>query len=343
MFGKVFESLYNKVLVNIVVDRLKTTVYIEVCSKTNVIDSVEEVFNTISLTKGMKEFISSYTAESPYFYISILDTSVEQGAIPTCTKNRISHYKDLSSSISKCFNKKWTYYSSQDELYAIERKYENIGIDFIFSPFILLADFFKDKIDTHMALFILIQDTHISLSVFHNSELLYSEHLDLENSIDSDDDMLMYAEEVGDIDIDIDDSIDLDDIDAMDELDSFDDFGDIEDLDSIEDSEDFLETGDAEEEFHQEKEKEEEIPVNEADGFNEDYQRFLLIQSSINRFYKDEKYESEFIQSVYMADGIGVSQDLKRYLEEEMFMDVYSRQVEIAVSLCDMTKMELDI
>ena len=31
-----------------------------------------------------------------------------------------------------------------------------------------------------------------------------------------------------------------------------------------------------------------------SDGFNEDYQRFLLIQGSLNSFYKDPKYESQF-------------------------------------------------
>jgi len=102
-----------------------------------------------------------------------------------------------------------------------------------------------------------------------------------------------------------------------------------------------LESADVEEEFHQEVE-EQEMPTHESDGFNEDYQRFLLIQSSINNFYKDEKYESAFIQNVYMADGVGISLDLKRYLEEEMFMDVYTRRIDLPSSLCNMAKLELD-
>ena len=339
MFGKIFESLYNKVFVNIIVDRSKTTVYVELCSKTEVTGSDEEVFESTALKSDMREFIAQYASESPYSYISILDTSLNQGAIPTCIKNRTSYYQDLSSSISRCHDKKWTFYTSQEELYSIERKYEKIGIDFVFSPFTILANFFKDKLESDMALFILVQDSFISLSVFSKSQLLYAQHLDLENSSDSDD-MLMYEDSTEDIDID--EGIDLADIDAIEEIDSFDDFGDIEDLDSIEDSDDFLESIDVEEEFHQEIEAQE-MPANESDGFNEDYQRFLLIQSSINNFYKDEKYEGSFIQNVYMADGIGISQDLKRYLEEEMFMDVYIRQIDLPSSLCDLAKLELNL
>ena len=337
MISKIFESLYNKVFVNIVVDRDKSTVYVEQFVKGSVADSVEEVFQTTALNNEMLEFISHYTSESPFHYISILDTSIVQGAIPTCAKNKMPYYEDLSSSVSKCFDKKWTFYTSQEELYLIERKYEKIGVDFIFSPFVLLANFFKDKIDNHMALFILVQDNYISLSVFDSTELLFAEHLDLEQDNESDD-MLLY-DNSEDIDI-VDDGIDLEDIDAMEDIEAFEDFGDIEDLDSIEDADDFLETGDVEEEFHQ---VEEPLPINEADGFNEDYQRFLLIQSSVNTFYKDKKYESEFIQNVYIADGIGITQDLKRYLEEEMFMDVYSRRLDIASSLCDVAKLELNL
>jgi len=135
-----------------------------------------------------------------------------------------------------------------------------------------------------------------------------------------------------------DDSIDLEDIDAIEDIDLFDDFGDIEDLDSIEDIDEFSESKDLEEEFHQELE---EVPLNEADGFNEDYQRFALIQSAVNHFYKDERYESEFIENIYVADGIGVSRDLKRYLEEEMFLSVYIRKIELVSSICELSRLEL--
>jgi len=340
MFDKFFESLYNKVFVNVIVDRLKTTVYIEVCNKRNVVESAEEVFKTTFYNAEMKAFISQYTAETPFNYITFLDTSVDQGAVPTCVKNKTPLYRDLSASITKCYDDKWTFYSSQEELYALERKYDKLGIDFIFSPFTILASFFKDKTSKALAMYILVQDGFISLSIFNESELLYAEHLDLKSSIENEE-MLIYDDIDEDLDLDLgEDGIELDDISAIEEIDSFEDFGDIEDLDSIEDAEDFLESTDVEEKLHENLE-EEELPLHEEEGFNEDYQRFLLIQSSINEYYKDLKYDSEFIQNVYIADGVGVSQDLKRYLEEEMFLDVYVRQIDLASSVGDLARVEL--
>ena len=331
-----FKFLYNKIFVNIVVDRSKSTVYIETVSKKEVISSVEEVFETTTINKKMQEFIASNISESPYNYISLLDISTLQGVVPTCEKNRLSYYSsDVESSEYRCIDNGWSCYTSKDELYMLEEKYQKIGLDFVFSPFIVLSHFFKDKIDAEMSLYILVEDNYISLSIFDKSILVFAKHLDLEHHKDSHE-MVVYEEDDEELE---DDSIDLEEIDAIDDIDLFDDFGDIEDLDSIEDIDEFSESKDIEEEFHQELEKT--SIENEEDGFNEDYQRFALIQSSVNHFYKDERYASEFIESIYVADGIGVSSDLKRYLEEEMFLSVYIRQINLASSICELSRLEL--
>ncbi|MCD6172294.1 MAG: hypothetical protein J7J96_00710, partial [Sulfurimonas sp.] len=239
----------------------------------------------------------------------------------------------------KCYKDKWTYYTSKNDLYGIEKVYEKIGVDFVFSPFVVLANFFKDKIDTHLAMFILIEENSISLSVFDNSELLYAEYFDTQMEIDEIS-VLIDEQDIEDIDLDDEESINLDDIDAIDDIDELDDFGDIADLDSIEEIEEFSESKDVEEELA-EVVVEENYNSDDSDDFNEDYQRFLLIQSSVNNFYKNEKYKSEFIENVYIGDSVGVSRDLKKYLEEEMFLNVYIRNLHLAAEVCEIAIMEL--
>ena len=154
------------------------------------------------------------------------------------------------------------------------------------------------------------------------------------------DSLVIEEAEVEDVILDEEDSIDLDDIDSIDDIDALDSFGDIEDLDSIDELDEFDDTKDIEEELA-ESEDSEEFPIEESGELNEDYQRFSLIQSAVNHFYKSEKFESEFIENIYVGDGIGVSRDLKKYLEEEMFLNVYIRHVDLCAELCDITKMEL--
>lgn len=344
MLNKFLESLYLKVLVNIVVTHSKSIVYIEMLDKTVVVDTHKTEFSTTKLTPEMYEYILSYTKESPYFYISILDSSIAQGAIPTCSKHNLSLFHDVSSCEYKCYGDKWVYYSEKSDIYDIEKVYEKIGVDFVFSPFVVLANFFKDKVNSTMAMFILVEEKSVSLSVFDNSELLYAQYLDLRKDSVSDELMVDY-DDMDSIDLDDedeeDDSINLDDIDAIDDIDELDDdFGDIADLDNIEEIDEFSEAKDFEEELLEQNE-EENYPIHDSEGINEDYQRFLLIQSSINSFYQDTKYKSKFVENIYIADAISGTGDLKRYLEEEMFLNVYIRHVEIAAEVCEIAKLEL--
>lgn len=347
MFSKLYENLYLKALINIVVGSSKTVVYVEMLNKSGVVDSFEEEFSVKYLSSEMYQYIHSHTKETPYFYISILDNSTSQGALPTCSKQKTGYFYDLSASEYKCFDGKWTYYTSKTDVYEIEKVYKRIGIDFIFSPFLVLANFFQDKINTHLAMFILVEEAALSLSVFKNSELLFAKHLVLEEEFSSDtldiDDQEIEEAILEDDSIDLDDigSIDdLDGLDELDELDELDSFNDIADLDSIDELDDFDDTKDVEEVLA-ENEDLAEFPVEESDGLNLDYQRFLLIQGAISEFYQNEKFESQFIENVYVGDGVGISGDLKKYLEEEMFLNVYVRHVDLANELCDITKMEL--
>lgn len=344
MFSKLFEALYLKVIVNIVVTGSTSVVYVELLNSKGVVSHDEATFNTTSIDKNMYKFIMSYVKESPFHYISILDTSKEQGAVPTCSKVSMSHFHDFSETEHKCLDDKWTYYTSKNDLYELEKKYQKIGLDFVFSPFVLLYSFFKDKIDEHKAMYILIEDTNMTLCVFEKSELMFAQYLDMttNNNEDIDDTELMIEDD--DLDenlLEDDTSIDLDDLDALDDIDDgMEDFGNIEDLDALEDIDEFSESKDVEEEFNsmQQDEISEDVP---AEGFNQDYQRFSLIQNAIDNFYKDERYDSEFIESVYIADSVGVSKDLKIYLEEEMFLSVYIRNIDLVQQLCSVTKMEL--
>jgi len=340
VLSTLLESLYLKVLVNIVVQRESTLVHIELCSKKGIVDEVSTEFNTTQLNNQMYDFISEYTKESPYFYISILDTSIVQGAIPTCEKNKLGYYYDLSMSEYKCFDKKWTFYTAKNDIYEIEHKYDELGVDMIFSPFVVLANFFQDKINNNLAMYALVQDGFISVAVFENSQLLYAEHLDMLTG-DESEDILLNDDINEDIDLELDGGIDLEDIDVDEDVDSIDEFADIEDLDSLEDIDEFSDNKDVEEELFESDAVLPEDDENEA--FNEDYQRFTMIQTAVSHFYKDDKYESRFIENVYIADGAGVTNDLKKYLEEEMFFNVYVRQTDLTVEVCELAKMELGL
>lgn len=332
MISKFLETLYTKVFINIIVENLHTVVYIEVISRDKVIATIEKNFDTTSINAKMYEFISLYSNESPFYYISLLDNSSTQGAIPTTIPSEMNQYIDINS-LKYISLKDWSVYTSEYDLDAIKHEYRSIGVDFIFSPFLIMTKFFKDKIDKTLSMFVLVGSNFLSLSVFDNSKLLYSQHMSTQHHKDDELSMDSSLDESSLLD---DDFIDLDEIEMDDDLDSLNDFANIEDLDMSSEIDEFSDAQEIEKIINHEDDD------VSADGFDEDYQRFLLIQKSLRTFYKDEKYQSQFIESVYIADGAGVSSNLKGYLEEEMFLSVYVRKIDLPTSVCDMAKAELN-
>jgi len=333
MIGKILETLYTKVFINIIVGESKSIVFVEVVSKGEVIKSESESFKTNTLSSQMYSYLKTAIAKSPYHYVSILDNSTKQGAIPTCRD--IKSYIDAKGLNTICVDKNWTFYTSQEDIKDLKYEYQNIGLDLIFSPFSILARFFKDKIELNLSIFALIEEKNISLSVFNQGKLLYAEYLHIKTQ--NQDEILMMDsilddDDEDDMELDLDD-IDLDDMDADDDITSLDDFADIEDLSSDIDIEEFSEAQDI---VRTKEEKEVDI-----EDINDDYNKFIMIQDSINRFYHDEKYNSEFLESIYIADSIGLSTDLKKYLEEEMFLNVVVRKIALEEELSSIAKAEI--
>ncbi len=325
IISKLFERFYNKILVNIVVNRTSSDVYIEVLSKSKVIEHVQKNFSTTTLDENILTFIQNYTKESPFSYVSLLNTSNEQGALPSCDKRVISKIIDLNNMQYKCHEKKWAHYSSRADINNAEKIYKIIGLDYIFSPYSILANFFKEKISSPSTMFILIHDNHISLAIYDNNELLFAECLDMQREKEEE-------EKTQSQDIVEENDSTLNDQEYVNILDDIDEFGDVEDLDSMQEN------------LYKEQEETTLIRSNDnKKDFDEDYQRFLLIHSSLGHYYSDEKYDSQFIESVYIADSIGVGDDLSRYLEEEMFLNVYIRKIDLGYEIAQLVKMELSL
>ena len=336
MFAKLKNLLYTQIYINIVAGNKQTTIYVEEISFNGSVQSTEEKFET-SQSKKINAFILKNTKKSPIHYITILDSSISQGATPTCSSTEMTQFCDMGIVKHICYNKQWGYYTSKLDILEFQNKYKKIGLDFIFSPFLMLVNFFKEKVEKELALFILVGVDSITLSVYDHSKLLFAEQLDMQNQNEFQEELGMVDEALPTEDLTLDDDIgiDLETIDASDELDSLDDFDTIENLDTFDEMDEFSE--DDSEEIG------EVIVPNLADtesSFGEDYHRFSLIQSAINKFYKDDRFSSDFIEQVFIADSIGMGTELKKFLEEEMFLNVFIRKIDLCLELCELAKVE---
>jgi len=336
ILSKIMHGLYLKIYISIVASSTKTHVSIHTLKGNKIKDTRVKVFEGEELSQNMLSFIHSFTSESPFSYISFLDYSLHQGAVPTCKVEEFlkSSHKDIYTTL--CYDS-WSSYTSKIDLGMLEKKYSSLGLDFIFSPFCIIENFFKDKITMQATLYVLIQDENISIAVFENSKLKYAEFADIKN--DKLESELMLGDEKAELNFDDDQmSVNLEDIDVDDAFSDLDDLTNIQDLDSMDEFEDFTEikVGDKETKQDLVNTKDEEHSA----GFNEEYKRFNAIKNALKTYYTDEKYENNFIESVYIATACDVDNSLKNYLEEELFLKVYVRQVDISTEVFDLAKRE---
>ena len=303
--NKAIEHLYLKVFVGIVVTNARNDVVVELVKGGELKERIDKSFNTNSFDQTMAEFIAPYLAQTPFYYIALLNPGEEQGALPSCSDKWAQQFTDISAAVTLCQDKKWMLYAAKSELDTAQHNYKEIGLDFIFSPFSVMKQFFHDQITADIALFVLTQDDTISIAVFMDGKLLFAEHRGMQES-----ETLIHDDDTASKNVEFDTEIALDSINTYERL-----------------SEGF-------------NQKVEEKRTFSLENFDKDFKRFQLIRNALHHCYNDPKYENQFIESVYVADGCGVGEDLKTYLEEELFLNVEIRPVELASEVVDLAKIE---
>ena len=351
--------MYDTALINIVMYAESIHVYIEQVNNKKLKNASEKIFvlNDSYSDELLYNYIKPFTEDTPYYYVAMLDASLEQGAIPTCDKHKMSLYAELATAKYICIDDQWACYTSKLFLEEEMKLLGDIGCDFIYSPFVILRNFYADKIEGDIALYVFVQEQSLSVAVFKNNRLLFGEYIDTRLEITPEEEMQLSADTLEKSQEDtaepVEESVDLDDIelgdedlsldDELEDIDSFDNIEELGDIDSIEEEENPEQQLEENLEAMSEETKESIDTAKQIERSSEDFKRFTLIQKSLAKFYNDERYESDFIENLFVADAVHLTNDFKRYIQEEMFLNVYVRSIEPEFEVCQLVKEELGL
>lgn len=338
------ERFYRKIFVAIVQDGGGHDVRIVIQKQSKLLLNESKRFEGESSYDQARTYIRKHTEESPLHYVALLNPKSKQGAFPMCSGHTSDEQEELVGAKTLCRKEEWLVYGSLRELDALQSEYKSIGLDFIFSPFSVLEHFFADKIKGGFALYALALKDSFSVALFENGKLEYAHHYPMheektlaveEESLDS------FAVGIK-VDDEIEKGISLDDIESLDDLDileELEDLSNIEDLDSLDEIAEFSEDEPTFEEKRLSAPKGDSIK-KQMDQFNNDYHRFELIQRTLIRFYGSDRCRNRFVETVYIADGYGSGNELKRYLEEELFLNVLIRHIDVTDEIIALAKLE---
>ncbi len=328
------ERLVQKIFIAIVKQDSGYEVATQSVKKKKTLFKERHHFEGKELSAAMKRHIHEMMALSPIFYISTLNLQANQGAYEGCSHPIDANGIERIGVKTLCRDKQWTQYAGVDELNTLMYEYENVGLDFIFSPFSILEHFFADKMSEGFALYALAAEGTLSIAIIDKGKVEYAHHSLLtqtkkEQSVSELELPISEADEEIDVGgIRLDEIEMLEDLDIIDELDSL---ADIEDLNELEEITEFTEDQPTMEEKRMEYQQRSFSLKGVLDGSHEDFQRFNLIQGALDRFYNSDQCKNRFVETVFIADTKGESADLKRFLEEELFLNVLVRHID----LCD--------
>lgn len=329
MTTKFFRKFFKTAFIGIIIDDDVCDVALKIYKGDKIISSDSKkyqlqsgIFPTTLLT-----FIEQVYTKNQFVYSATILTTINQGGISDCSKDAFAKFQIESRNVQTiCMDEKWAVYTSKIDIDNIEKKYEKLGgLDYIFSPLILLERLFFEEIAKSGVLMVVLRlRSVVCIAVYSGTKLLYSSFMSIKipekikpTSADTTESTFEDFFEEGEVhEMSDDNMVDLDDLSVELEEESMQPLSD-----SIEDQ--AMRGASAVS-----------LPVSLEDAGN-NLRLADFVKESFNEFYKNPVFESAFIEKISIADPYGDNGDLKLILESELLLSVEIKQFDLADLLCD--------
>jgi len=340
---KKFQNLFVAVILNESESILRCKVLKDGVIKKTFTKTFTHTESSDTLESSLENYLIALQDQYTFVYIAFFLGAMGQGAIEGTGKSAFSkHNVDIDNVFSVPINKQWSAYASYIEIKWAKNLFSEVGLDLIFSPFMVLNDFVvSQKLKSKPTCYLLNAEDSFCVAIMEEKKLHFGAFFKTQsdavftNSTEVNDWENEEKEEgitaLGDI-TEHSDAYDDDDLSDLGEL------GDLEDMKSVDSFSD-VDTPKTLGHFKGFD------TVSKEDISLELYGRDLLIykylKSSLEEYYHNPVYESAFIEEIIIFDGYEIGSDLIRQLEDELIMDVEIHKVDISDRVCDLAIQEV--
>lgn len=257
------------------------------------------------------KFIKNYKRRYPFSYIGTMAKTYNQGVF---NPKKQEILQGLGINVKECRvvkMDKWNAYIKKSEVELIQNQFGRFGgVDYIFSPFVIVYSAIKKDLDDSLRLYILYERSNIAILIANCDEVYFAGYFMIESEISHAQEDLKYVANPLENTFDI--------------MDGLDGFGDLEDFD-----------------FFDENKEEEEQDVEQT--IHDITQASIvagIIQNSLNEFYSNDLYEEQFVEEIVILDNVGISQESLRYISDTILLDTRKQRFNLMDELLTITKME---
>ena len=328
---------FSNLFVSIIPESESYRVYCKVLKKGKLKEKFEKIFEVKAsdddkLDSEIEEYLNSIQEKYNFSYIALYLNSMGQGAINGTDKESFEKNSVDVKHVHTVKFKTWSAYASYIDINWIKKIYSNVGLDFIYSPFVIIYHIMKkSKLKAKPTLFMLNLKDSFTLAVFQEDELLFGAFFKLNNEelIDTSgvEDWENEEEQKG-----------VEELAALDSQDEEEDLSDLEDLNDLEDlSEDSVdEIPDDDEEKEDDEEINEDANSSDIELYGRDMEVYKYLKAALKEYYHNPIYKSDFLDEIVIYDSYEMSVEMIDIIENELYMDLRMHKIDVAEIMCDM-------
>jgi len=326
---------------------LKNGAIVKTFSKTFTLTSPSE-----SLDKALETYLMNLQDEYQFVYIAFLLNSLGQGAIEGSGNTSFSkHNVDLQNVHHVTLYNQWSAYASYIEIKWAKNLFSEVGLDFIYSPFVILNDFIvSQKLKNRPTCYLLNCQDFFVLAIFEEKQLHFGAFFKTQSdtsfthSNDANDweneheeEGVLDAEEIPDM---VPATEDEHEHEGIEELSELGELSELEDIDDLRSTDSFADIDDKALGSFKGMEgiKEEDISL---ELYGRDLLVYKYLKTALEEYYHNPLYKSEFIDEIIIFDSYEISSDLIHQLEDELMMDVEIHKVDVSDRMCDIAIKEV--
>ncbi len=259
----------------------------------------------------VKNFLNNLQEEHDNTYIALFLNSLGQGIIPVCDENLLEKFHiDRKSIKTICVENRFMMYATLIDVKWADKLFQDVGLDFVFSPFLIL-DYFIQKekvIAGQVTLNILNTSNALTIMISKDSRLLYGSFFNVAK-----DENLLYTD------------YSQGEEESFDEIDMDEDDVEMDEIGNISDNSNFV------------------INVlKEQEALGEQDERIIkYLSAALREFYSDNLYESEFINQAKIYDSAGMHEGVMAYIENELLLDTSAVNISVRDAIINLSQKEV--
>ncbi len=336
---KIIQKKFSNVFIAFISEKNEYVLKYIVVKNGNIIKRDEKRFATDGdrgLSSDIKEFLFSIKEKYRFVYTSFLLDSLSQNCVSTCKDDDMSKYNiDKDKIIKICVDETWMVYTSKTDIKWVEEIFEEVELDFIFSPFLVLNNFihkpeYRNRSTVHMQ----YMENSLTILIFNKKNIVFSAFFKIpykEFNFEEDEELKPESSE------NITEGIEIDNIESEDE--EFEGFVDITKFEDEDEDEDFNESEDI---LNSVQEDIKSSTLEDLELYGREVIIFKYLQSAIEEYYKNSNYDSEFIEDIIIYNDSNISNDIITMIENDLFLNVEIHNVDVKEEMINMSIKEVD-